>query len=563
MTNTFWNYLRIVYDCDRSFSALSASRFGPSNEENRRILVERVWRSGLPSEALLSGYCRSAAAIFGAPIAFMSLVRSDDVQFVGRIGVRLLSTPREVGLCSSAIRSTDCYVVRDARRELRGIPNQLVDGEPGIRFYAAAPLRPEGLPIGTLAVADSSPRTPEDRELHALSELAQLLTAAIQQNLNSASDVIERLRDAKRQEVRSWFAYGLSHEYANAITGSMALEETLQTLLPTTASPLLSKLHSTHLRMANLTRDFIRFHEGVSHSAPQLSLNQLTDAAATLISYVVNEQIELSVDLDASLNAVPIETRGLEFPLALVVVRGRDAMEGRGSLSIATRLVHLTEEKQTDYLDVPGGDYATITVTDHGSPPGILERRALAGSLSPEDATSPDANALWLAQEALRNLGGQIDLDTAEDGSNSITFFVPLLGPVPHRHGRRKFRLLLVEDASILVQALQSALSRAGYDVTVATRAEQALRVVPDLQEIDLLIADVLVPGMNGVDLARQLRASKPDLPVILISGQTDRSHFEPGELEHAAVFLQKPFSMEVLLNAVERLLRPSELRPQ
>ena len=535
----------------------------PTKEEARAAIVERIRRSGLPSEAVLAGYCRTAAALFRAPIAFFSLVATRNIFFVSQKGLPTASAPRDPGLCSTTIMQTAPLLIADARAELEDTRNGLVDREPGIRFYAGAPIRVDGFGVGAIAVADPNPRSASPQELSTLEELGRLAGAELEQNLRSAEDAVERLRRAKREEVKSWFSYGLSHEYTNALTGAMALCETLERSPPSMAPALLIKLQEAHTRMAQLTRTFILFQEGAPRSAAPLDVNSLVDSVATLMQYVVNENIEFTVDLNRSLTGVEAETRGIDFPVALLLVRARNAMEGNGALTVATGLRALARGWQTDFVDLPPGDYVTIAITDTGRPPTHKELDGLSGSLDLALVTDSEATNLWLAQDFVNRIGGQIDLTTGSRGATSLTVYLPVLKPVPqNRFQEARTHLLVVEDAGLLAEALQSALSRAGYRVSIASRGDEAFRGYPDATVVDLLIADVLVPGMNGIDLARRLRETNPDLPVILISGQTDCSHFEPDELLRGALFLQKPFSMEALLLAVNQLLGSGDLPP-
>src|SRR2546421_10797933 len=163
-------------------------------EEARSAVVERIRRSGLPADAVLTAFCRTAAAMFQAPIAFFSLVTAQEILFIGREGLGLLRAPREPGLCLATIKEASFRIIADARRELGGAHNRMVESEPGIRFYAGVPIRVDGFAIGTLAVADPMPRLAGEKEIAALAELAVLAATELQRNLRTADDTVERPR---------------------------------------------------------------------------------------------------------------------------------------------------------------------------------------------------------------------------------------------------------------------------------------------------------------------------------------------------------------------------------
>jgi hypothetical protein len=152
------------------------------DESGRLAVVDRI-RLGLPPRNTLDKYCRIAKALFHAPVAYVSLVGADEIYFVGRHGLPIEKAPREAGLCSATITES-VRVLRDAREQLRGVPNSLIHGSSGFRFYAGVSLRVEDHAIGTLAVAGPVPRQPDERELSGLKELGQILEAEFQRSLH-------------------------------------------------------------------------------------------------------------------------------------------------------------------------------------------------------------------------------------------------------------------------------------------------------------------------------------------------------------------------------------------
>ena len=392
-------------------------------------MVERIRRSGLPGEGMLAGYCRAAAAIFGARISFFSLVTAREILFVAGQGIPVRRAPREPGLCSSTIQAGSCRIVADIRSELGNVPNRFVDNEPAIRFYAAAPIHVHGFAVGTIAAADPEPRQATEQEGAALAELARLAATDLERNLGADGDAVEHMRRAKTDEVLGWLSYGLSREFVRGLAAAMALHEALQKASPGTAPALMSRLDEAHARMAALTRTFRMFQEGVPSKKSVLNVNQVVDGTARLMRYVLGEHIRLSVDLGASLTEAQVEVGRLEFPLALVLMHARNAMEGAGPLGIRTGLVAIEGGVQTDLVELTPGDYATITVTDKGRTPNAAETQALSGWLEVPLDPESGATGLWLAQESVNRLGGQLDLAPRPEGGNTLILYLPVLAP--------------------------------------------------------------------------------------------------------------------------------------
>lgn len=163
------------------FRALAAPHYPVGREEATRLVA--LAASGLidtPPEARFDRIVRLASMVTGSPIALISLLTSSRQWFKARVGLAAQETPREWAFCSHAVLEDDVFVVEDARLDVRFRDNPLVQGEPGIRFYAGVPVRDKsGQALGTLCVIDREPRKLREAEVQALKDLAEIATGEV------------------------------------------------------------------------------------------------------------------------------------------------------------------------------------------------------------------------------------------------------------------------------------------------------------------------------------------------------------------------------------------------
>jgi CheY-like chemotaxis protein len=286
---------------------------------------------------------------------------------------------------------------------------------------------------------------------------------------------------------------------------------------------------------------------------------------AAMIGRIVGEDIELRVIPAADLWKTRVDPGQLEQVLMNLVVNARDAMEQGGTLTIETGNVRLDEAYASAHAGATLGPNVMLAISDTG----IGMDRATQGRIfEPFFTTKAQGKGTGLGLSTafgiVNQSGGTIWVYSEPgQGTTFKVYFpraegeaadVPAAHPEPHAaHGTET--ILLVEDEAGVRSVARTILTNHGYTVLEASSGEEALRIAHDATTIDLLVTDVVMPKMNGRQLAQQLLDTRPQLKVLYISGYTDNTIVHHGVLDEGVAFLQKPITPARLAQKVRTVL--------
>ena len=289
-----------------------------------------------------------------------------------------------------------------------------------------------------------------------------------------------------------------------------------------------------------------------------------------LLNRLIGEKVTLELEHGRDLWAVRADHQQLEQALMNLVVNARDAMPNGGMITIATRNLTLENQNPTQGIDIPSGDYVEISVSDNG--PGI-EPHLIDRVFDPFFTTKPvgEGTGLGLATVygIVKQSGGFILAENRPEGGARFRTLLPRAYPgaddVPHRReqpgGDNRGDLtgtgvvMLVEDEDPVRSFASRALRLRGYEVVEAASAEEAMDLLSNAgTHVDVLVSDVIMPGMDGPTFAALARQLRPDLRVIFISGYAEDS-FRRNLVDHDFLFLPKPFSLNDLTAKVKEAL--------
>ena len=272
------------------------------------------------------------------------------------------------------------------------------------------------------------------------------------------------------------------------------------------------------------------------------------------------------VDADVSIKADPGQ---LEQVIMNLVVNGRDAMPNGGLLAIETSQVELTRTPMHHLQPLPLGHYVKLTVTDTGCG---MDANILAHLFEPFFTTKEEGKGTGLGLSTVFGIvttyGGGIDVWSQIGHGTTLDLYFPRADPQamtaqatepPDRLLRGSETILLVEDDTAVRDLVRDELTKIGYQVMEARNGVEAcLTATQQSLHVDLLLTDVVMPGMNGRELAQHLSVIKPNLRVLFMSGYLDDISVNRGMDPHRTTFLQKPFTPDLLLRTVRALLDSS-----
>lgn len=375
-----------------------------------------------------------------------------------------------------------------------------------------------------------------------------------------------QFRQAQKMEAVGQLAGGVAHDFNNLLTVMSGYCELLQTELPA-ESPLQEfalQISRAADRAATLTNQLLAFSRQTVLQPRVIDLREIITDTADMLRRLIGEDIELSTFFDESTPSVNVDPSQLAQVLMNLAVNSRDAMPRGGKLTIETRAVELTPAYVTTHAYATAGLFAMIAVSDTGVG---MTPEVRARIFEPFYTTKGPGRGTGLGLATvygmIKQSGGVIEVYSEVGIGTTFKIFLPAADGTPfveERQERKPLagseRLLLVEDEAAVREITLRALTQQGYQVTAAANGIEALRIVKGKEaSIDLLVTDVVMPELSGRELSEKLRAARPDLRVLFLSGYTDDAIVRHGILQSKVAFLQKPFTPTTLARKVRQVL--------
>jgi two-component system, cell cycle sensor histidine kinase and response regulator CckA len=387
-----------------------------------------------------------------------------------------------------------------------------------------------------------------------------------------AHDVSERaqlehqLRHAQKMEAVGQLAGGVAHDFNNLLTAIMGYSEIALELLGDEAevSSAVKEIEKAGVRAATLTRQLLAFSRKQLLSPAVLDPSAVIADVNTLLRRLIGEHIDLRIADDIAVGAVKADPNQLEQVLLNLAVNARDAMPEGGILSIETRAADVDEGYARTHPDLPPGRYVVISVSDTGIG---MDEATIGRIFEPFFTTKPpgDGTGLGLAvvYGIVRQSGGHVIVHSEPGKGSTFDIYLPRVDDAPAPAVVRRLRtkasggsetILVAEDEDLVRRLLKTTLTSGGYSVLEARDGVQALEVCEQMgASLDLLVTDVVMPRMTGLELARRLAIDHPDLKVLCLSGYSAEATTAQRPLEWP--FLAKPFVPATLLERVREVL--------
>jgi len=385
----------------------------------------------------------------------------------------------------------------------------------------------------------------------------------------------QRLEHAERLESLGQLVGGVAHDFnnlLNVISGyndftaeeAARLAETDPRVVPMLAD--IEQVRGAAERATTLTRQLLTFARRDLVHPQVLSLNDVIRGVEHLLRRTLGEHIDLIISPAPDLWAVSADPGQVEQVIVNLAVNARDAMPGGGTLTIDTASIDADETYAASRPDLAPGRYARLRVSDTGTgmPPEVRDR-----VFEPFFTTKPKGSGTGLGLATVYGIitraGGSAQVYSEPGLGTTFTALLPATAEAPVATVARPAvapaagsgeAILLIEDEKSLSELTRRILARNGYLVHAASDPEDALRRAenPDLR-INLLLTDVVMPGMLGNELAARVTALRPGLPVLYMSGYAHSVLDTQGALDLHVDLLEKPFSEPALLCRVRRAL--------
>jgi two-component system cell cycle sensor histidine kinase/response regulator CckA len=381
------------------------------------------------------------------------------------------------------------------------------------------------------------------------------------QDITQRKELEQALAQSQRLETVGRLAGGVAHDFNNlltAIIGAISLAKSAAS--PAAQADLQTALDAAE-RGSGLTQRLLAFSRQRASDVRLLELNEVVENAQKMLSRVLRDDIRLCVSLSAQKLLVRADLAQLEQVLVNLVINGAEAMPSGGVIEVATRAVAVPPA----HPKLVAGRYFVLSVRDSGT--GMSEEQR-QHAFEPFFTTKPHGVGLGLATSLsiVERVQGTLELESELGRGTTISVLLPEAEPErkltpppgPAAAGAAPASILIIEDDRAVRETTVRLLTRAGFKVSAAEDRVSAQAALSRAGNFDLVVTDVIMPEQSGPELVRLLRAQRPDLVALYVSGYAGEALLEHG-LSHDDAFLQKPYMPSVLIQRIRELLARRE----
>jgi PAS domain S-box-containing protein len=382
---------------------------------------------------------------------------------------------------------------------------------------------------------------------------------AIKEDITEKKKLEAQFFQAQKMESVGRLAGGVAHDFNNLLGIIMGHTELALDLAPDPAQPIYSHLHEilkASERSSNLTRQLLAFARKQTVAPKVIDLNKTIEEMLNMIRRLIGENIDLIWYPGTESRPVKMDPSQIDQILANLCVNARDAISNVGKIIMETGTVFLDESYCIDHPGFIPGAYVVLTVSDNGQG---MDKKILEKIFEPFFTTKESGKGTGLGLATVYGIikqnNGFINVYSEIGQGTTFRIYLPRYQgqdidtrkaqttEMPLGHGET---LLLVEDEAALLTATQMMLEKIGYRVIAANTPDKAIELAEKhAGEIQLLITDVVMPKLNGMDLAGHLQSVYPEMKVLFMSGYASNAIVDQGVLKEGANFIQKPFSLK------------------
>ncbi len=381
-----------------------------------------------------------------------------------------------------------------------------------------------------------------------------------------------QLLHAQKLESIGRLAGGVAHDFNNMLTVILGYTELISRQLKA-ADPLkgqVQEIERAASRSRDITRQLLAFSRKQVIAPRPVDLNRLVAGAQNALSRLIGEDIDLRFVPGEGLPNVLFDPSQIEQMLFNLVVNARDATSAGGAILVETARVRVDEAHCRDHVEASPGEYVVLTVSDNGVG---MDPQTLSHVFEPFFTTKETGKGTGLGLATVYGIikqnSGFIDVSSEPGHGSAFKLYIPAMrGPTvepsltPYEvlATRGRGTILVVEDDEMVRNLTRAMLAELGYTVLVAPKPYVALSLCDDAEvRIDLVVSDVVMPEMNGPELRDRMRAVRPGLKVLLISGYTSDPAVRDEVMAGGDSFIEKPFTMSALAHGVRDALRSEQ----
>jgi signal transduction histidine kinase/CheY-like chemotaxis protein len=407
-----------------------------------------------------------------------------------------------------------------------------------------------------------------------LADLNRTLEQRVEQEIRSRQQVEERLRQSQKMEAIGQLTGGIAHDFNNLLTVIIGNVDMARRRLGAGADERVARALANALksseRAASLTQRLLAFSRRQPLDPGRVDVARLVGGMFDLLNRSLGEQIEIRSEFEPNLWNVEADANQLESAILNLAVNARDAMNWQGVLTIAARNVTFEDAGEDDAVDK--GDYVSLSVRDSGGGmPADVLARAFEPFFTTKEVGKGTGLGLSMVFGFVRQTGGDVRITSDPGHGTAVELLLPRCRSMPadgdepqasgQERGSRRATILIVEDDPDVRTFAVEGLRDLGFNTLEAADGSEALAILDKGKAaIDLLLTDVVMPGMTGRELTEAARARDHGLRVLYMSGYPSDVIARNGRLEAGVVLLSKPFTMQALAARVHEVLEEHHL---
>jgi len=401
-------------------------------------------------------------------------------------------------------------------------------------------------------------------------EVAEQVLEVIAEDVTERRVLEDQFRQAQKMEAVGRLAGGVAHDFNNLL---MVISGYTEVLLENTGRnnpmhPKIAAIQQAAERATTLTRQLLAFSRKQLLELKVVDLNTIIRDMERLLRPLIGENIELQTRLANDLGRTRADAGQIEQVVMNLAVNSKDAMPSGGKITIQSSNVHLGDDLRRLYNYIQPGPYVMLSIADTGHG---MDRETQCRIFEPFFTTKEKGKGTGLGLSTvygiIKQSGGYVFAQSEVGSGTTFRIYLPRVEdsaepcsvPASQAAGGGSETVLLVEDEESVRQLVRETLQSKGYKVLEAENGEAALRIASaHLGSIDMLITDVVMPGMSGRELSKKLDEARPKTKVLYLSGYTEDAIMQQGVFEAGTAFLQKPFTLQMLSRKVRDVLRGS-----
>ena len=365
-----------------------------------------------------------------------------------------------------------------------------------------------------------------------------------------------RLQEAQKMEAIANLAGGVAHQFNNALNViTLSLDGLAMELRPDQPTgPYIKGMLAAAEKMSGLTNQLLAYARGGKYQPTVIQMDELMAATLPLVKHAIQDSVRLEQDVPEGLWSVEVDEIQIQMALAAILANASEAIEGGGKIQIGCRNEEVTGQGGRPDSETEPGRYVVLSVADNGRG---MDQETKAKVFDPFFTTKFQGRGLGMSAVygIVRNHRGYISIDSAPGTGTTVQIYLPCVEEHPRQAASAKVEaqaefktVLLVEDEAMLMGLLRTSLERRGYRVLEAPTGRKAVDQAGTFDGvIDVALLDMVLPDMDSREVYRKVKAIRPDMKVLLMSGYSVEGPAEDLLGIGAQAFIQKPFTLEAL----------------